>query len=266
MSYIIGSGWWCDGTNQHAGSINNSSVDLTRSKEFFNVWLHFVRKFTNPKKVIITDSRSPVLPETLVGMSLMSDPFYRDFLEFIKLSENYLHASVCNTKLCGWTRGFLNGAFYAFMNDADYVYIEQDCLIYGSNIIEDTLAIMNQDNIDYCHGTWEHAYKVEQSFVIIRKEAILKFISIYCSFDESDRQMRPELKFLKMGDSLSSINGNLVFKELSFGYGRRRPIDFSDNKLYCQHLNKEELIRFLDLDGLKLSNFFTDINQKKEKY
>ena len=252
-SYIIATGWWCDGTNQHAGSINNQSDDLTRSKEIFHLWHYLINKYANPVKIIITDSDSPVKP----NYKAIED----ERIEFIKLYRNFKHAAVCDAKLCGWTRSVLNGAFYTLMNDVDYyIYAEQDCLIHG-NIIES--AITNLGNADFSHGTWNHAYKTEQSFIVIKRESILKFITTYLSYPATDMEMRPELKFLKMRDNIDS-KSNLVFKELPFGYGRERPIDFSNPSFYIQHANKDELIKFLKMEGKSLSDFFK--TKKKEKY
>ena len=62
MSYIISSGWWCDGSGQHAGSLCNSSDNIIRKEEFFDLWYYSIDKYTDPKKIIIIDSNSPVKP------------------------------------------------------------------------------------------------------------------------------------------------------------------------------------------------------------
>jgi len=47
--YIIGTGWWCDGSGEHAGSKQShlNSDTFIRTKEFFKLWYYFVNKYTN---------------------------------------------------------------------------------------------------------------------------------------------------------------------------------------------------------------------------
>ena len=78
-TYIIGSGWWCDtpASNVVSGSSNDTEVrkysvtgserkilgdDKIRSESFHQLWYRGVDEFTNPKKIIIVDSNSPVIP------------------------------------------------------------------------------------------------------------------------------------------------------------------------------------------------------------
>ena len=252
MKYVIGTGWWCDGSGKHAGSANNTSTESTRKKDFFKTWRHFIEKYTKPEKIIITDSNSPIPPD-FNG----TDGRY----EYIKLTDNFGHASVSDTDMCGWTRSFLNGAFYAYITNADYyVYIEQDCLVVGDNIIEKII-----DNLGYfqvSHGLWEHAYKVEQSFVIIRKDAIVKFIKDYTDLSEGspDSAITPEQKF-----NVFVENGTFNFKELPIPYGRTRPIDFDREYFYAQHLNDEELNAILFKEGLGVE-VWGEKTHKKDKY
>ena len=84
IKYIIGTGWWCDGSGKHAGSIQKhiKSYDFIRQKEFFNIWYHFINKYTCPEKIIITGSDSPVRPD------LPDDPR----IEFVNLRKNFGHS------------------------------------------------------------------------------------------------------------------------------------------------------------------------------
>ncbi|MDD5089241.1 MAG: hypothetical protein PHI18_10670, partial [bacterium] len=130
-SYIIHSGWWCDGTNAHPGATKSSDARI-RSREFFDVWYDFVRAYTTPEKILVVDSASPERPN-LEGKDV----------EFVSLKRNFLHGMQCDTKYGGWTRAFFTGAFYAMMNDAEFsVFIEQDCLVAGAGIIERAIENM----------------------------------------------------------------------------------------------------------------------------
>ena len=136
MPYIISTGWWCDGTGIHAGSVNNKSSNFTRSPAFFDIWIEQVLKVSKPQKILITDSKSPVdYPRKITKNGLV---------EFVSLNQNFGHAINCEGKYCGWTRSILNGAFYSYINDCDFVYVEQDCLLFGEGIIEKAFESMDR--------------------------------------------------------------------------------------------------------------------------
>ena len=55
--YIIGTGWWCDGSGTHTHSKHQPYVDKkTRQVEFFDLWYKSVMKFTNPHNIVVIDS------------------------------------------------------------------------------------------------------------------------------------------------------------------------------------------------------------------
>jgi hypothetical protein len=224
MNYIIGTGWWADHTRQHAGSLQNTSSDLTRDRKFFDLWYYHINKYSNPSKIIVTDSCSPIKPDLT-----------NKKVEFVSLLKNFKPARICEGMISGWTRSVLNGAFYSIMNDADYyIYIEQDCLIFGKDIIEK--AIENLGDSHFSFGYFNHSLKIEQSFIVIKKEAVLTFINLYLSISKPDSELRPEHKF-----DLIIKSNNLLFKELPFGYGRNRPFNVNDLHFYIQHITNEEL-------------------------
>jgi hypothetical protein len=220
-NYIIATGWWCDNSIKK-NAVTGKDYDQSQlSPYFFETWLNCVDRFLSPEKIIMIDSASPV-PANTLGK-----------IEVVNMKQNFLHAKNCRTKLCGWSRAFLIGAFYAMMNDSDYVYLEQDVLFWGDIVGR---AFEHLGDSSYSHGLWNHKYKVEQSFVVIKKEYIHTFINAYLSINKSDRRIRPELKFHKISE-----NTNTMFKELPFGYGRSRPINFEEEFFYAQHLSTQEL-------------------------
>jgi hypothetical protein len=234
MSYIISSGWWCDRTQVHPGSLRNASDTRIRSKEFFDVWYDCIRAYTCPEKIIVIDSASPIKPK-----------IHRD-VEFISLKRNFLHAEGCDTRLTGWTRAFLTGAFYSLMNDADYsVFVEQDCVLVGGGIVEQAIAEMEDRGKRISYGRLEGlgAY-IEQSFVILKNDNILRFIKNYLAIEKSDNAFNgisPELKFRMISEQ------NDMWCPLPFGYGRNRPINFQDATFYAQQMTTAELHRLHEI-------------------
>lgn len=219
--YIVHSGWWCDGSGVHPGATKRSDPRI-RSQLFFDVWYEFVTRYTNPTKILIVDSASPVLPE-LSGKNV----------EFLSMSRNFLHGMTCDTKYGGWTRAFFVGAFYALMNDADYaVFVEQDCLCVGDGIIEAAIANMGEKRISFSVGGPNHS---DQSLTVLRTDYVMEFANAFFAIQADDREMDTEAKFL------SIVREHDSFIPLPFGYGRNRPINFKDRMFSAQQWRPDEL-------------------------
>lgn len=239
-SYIIHSGWWCDESNQHIGSKYNDSDDRTRSPKFFDVWYECIRTFAKPEKIVVVDSASPVVPD-LAGKDL----------EWVSMKRNFLHGMICDSMYGGWSRAFCLGAYYAFLNDADYsVFLEQDCLIHGDGIIEAVIEKMGQKRISYGASS---EVRIEQSFVVIRHDYLLKFLNTYLSMPKSDRDLFTEVKFqrIQKHDFVLGLLklGRDNYLPLPVGVGRNRPIDFKAKHFYAQHWTTEELQQLRQLTG-----------------
>lgn len=234
MSYIISSGWWCDQTQVHPGSLRNASDNRIRSREFFDVWYDCIKTYTCPEKIIVIDSASPIKPK-----------IHQD-VEFVSLKRNFLHAEGCDTQLTGWTRAFLTGAFYSLMNDADYsVFVEQDCVLVGGGIVEQAIAAVEEEGKRISYGRLKGMGSyIEQSFVVVKNDYILRFIERYLNIPQTDNVfngMSPEVKF-------RTINENdTLWTPLPCGYGRNRPIDFGDATFYAQQMTTDELRKLYDI-------------------
>lgn len=230
IKYIIGTGWWCDNTGIHTHSHLQQQVDVsTRQVGFFELWYKAIMKFTNPQSIIIVDSNSPVKPN-IIGKSNV---------QLISLDKNYGAAmdGTSNQKLSGWDKGVLLGAAYALMCDAEYfVYVEQDCLLYGKGIIEEAISHMGASEILFGDG-FGTPQPLQQSFFIVKAKYLHKFISPdYDLIDKSYLAASPEQRYHRYFQD--------VYSYMPFGHGRVRPIDYSLCHFYAQHLTKEELSIF----------------------
>lgn len=264
--YIIGSGWWCD--QQVREHVYGAST--IRAKEFHNIWYRSVNLFTKPEKILIVDSHSPIKPE------LNTDD---KKLEFISLNENGGHGKHHRGKFNGWTRSVLMGLEYADMCDADYfVYVEQDCLLYGKDIIENSIAQMSKPYMFGSakgSGTW---HPLQQSLFIIQKNKIAEFHANYKKIKYKDGLIEPEIKFCMATSKILMLlphwihvvrdryNKNIFtktkflisyllvkmfgnFDELPFGYGgykRDEGLDFNQNNFYFQHGSEKEITEYID--------------------
>lgn len=260
MKYVITTGWW------HS-DFNESKVDREayfgdeeiRGVDFHTLWYKAIRATGSQSNIYIIDSASPVKPLLSEGEHL------------IQLEENFGHSTKTKYKLAGVTRAHLMGMTIALLNEYDYwVYIEQDALVYGKDIIEKCIGEMTKP---FCFGDGSGTPQPsQQSFMIIKSEYIPQFIQRLTSIRSSDKQISPELKFciassmfLKLIPEVlyrhaqkQSVSSKITRKILyfiikhcrgfcapSFGYGRTRPINFSDSHYYFQHGEKQELEQYL---------------------
>lgn len=228
MKYIIGTGWWCDGTGEHTHSKHQKNVDkTTRQRDFFNLWYAAIEKYTTPKKIIVIDSNSPIKPNIInKNVTLYS------------LDKNYGAAldGTRNQILSGWDRSILLSASMAYFEDIDYfVYIEQDCLIYGKGIIEEAIKKIGNKMIMLGEGSGT-PQPIQQSFVIIKKEYIPFFLMKEMNNSKENLKLSPEQRY--------NIHYKNDVEFLPFGFGRKRPIKFKDKYFYSQHLNQDELKQF----------------------
>ena len=261
--YIIGTGWWCDGSGKHPRGSRKieKTCDFIRSRDFFEVWHRFIDTYTTPEKIIVIDSDSPVKPE------LPDD----GRIEFVSLKENFGHAYHANRigRRSGWSRSVLGGAFYSYLNDADYfVYVEQDCLVRGAGWIEACLRALKKGSIMFGDGEGT-PQTIQQSLVIIHNSFIPVFINrLVKEFDKSMKVIASRSSDGNWETGTKGLFGrkNIAFKDhtpesrwhrafrkdadyIPFGYGRSRPIDFDAEHLYAQHWTKDELETLFDLEG-----------------
>jgi hypothetical protein len=255
MTYIITSGWWSTKDDVDNRTIKTGDKYI-RSQAFHQLWYESIAKFTSAKKVYIIDSDAPLKPILDEKSEII-----------ISLLENAGHSTHHKGKLSGVSRAHLLGMSLAMVNEVDYwVYIEQDALIYGDEIIEKAIKSMNKP---YMFGdAWGTPQPTQQSFMIIKTEAIPEFIQNFSAIKARDNDISPESKFAMAVSPFLRLLPEFLFKNihtnsfknkvvwklfkicqgfdtLPFGYGRVRPIDFDDEYFYFQHATREELNSFM---------------------
>jgi hypothetical protein len=239
---VVGSGWW-RGEQPHQWSIG---APITSSPEFFALWYRQVMLCLSPARIVVTDSASPMVPD------------WRLFpeIEWVTLDANYGHANDIRsgkiaTKYSGFTRSLLHGAMYALCCDADYyVYVEQDCLVRGHDLIAHATAGVASDIIVGAPaegaaglGGRRAAGMLQQSLIIARREGVARLIRGLLEVPWTDGEVPPEETMRLRLQPLGT---------LAIPYGRSRPIDFGRSHYYVQHLTEAELAAFCDREGLSL--------------
>ena len=265
MKYVIGSGWWCTKESSWARERKRLGDDLIRTAAFHELWYQSVNRFTDPCKILIVDSAAPVRP-----------PVREDDrrIEVVSLDKNYGHSTSCEAEFCGYTRSCMMGVAYAWLCDADYfVYVEQDCLLYGQGLIESAIGAMKHD---YMFGDGAGTPQpIQQSLFIIRRAAFLPFLNGLDRIGRSDREVSPEVKFARlawdwMPDGIGGmelprlrrrwwkLTRGLWYDVLPFGYGRARPIDWKLPHFYFQHGSRGEVDTYLEKTGFESSAATTE--------
>jgi hypothetical protein len=227
---VVGSGWWC-AARPPEWAIGSS---FTRSTSFFPLWLAHVRDSLNPSGIMVVDSRSPIVPAKRL----------RDQVRWVSLDENYGHAvdlrsSSIDAKYSGFTRSVLMSAMYALTCDSDFVYVEQDCLLFGRDLLKaatdglagDIFLGAPAENALGLNGQIA-ARKIQQSLIYVRKSGLERFIAGLLQTPLKDSEVSPE-----------NIMQSAVhpFELLNIPYGRSRPINPKLPHFYAQHLSDDEL-------------------------
>ncbi|WP_130099845.1 hypothetical protein [Siccibacter turicensis] len=259
MKYIIGSGWWCSPEKDTREKLYGD--EFIRGQAFHNEWIHSIKAYTSPEKIYIVDSNSPIIPE--VDKNIV----------FVSLNENGGHSTNLKGKYSGWMRSVIHSMSYAQNCDCQYyVYVEQDVLLYGKGIIEHCINNMKKP---YAFGKCnDFNNPLQQSFFIVKKDAIDKFLARIYLIDFDDSRISPEKKFALATSPLFTFIPKFIFASpknkllkkilwriqnklsaflgsydyLIVGYGRDRPINMGDDFFYFQHGNESELKKYSNLD------------------
>lgn len=208
MNFIVGTGYY----NYNSGVLDDSIF-------LRDVWLPNTRKL-KPKRIVIVNSNSE---EVDCG----------EGVEWINLTTNPKHVKdmgVDKSLFGGWSLSFINSAIYAYSCGCDFIYKEQDCLIFG-DVIDRlykncegkqmvTGELFNYPNKDYT---------IELSLMLLKRDFIPVFLSELMSINKTDgKEMRPEKKFLVIRDNHPNEIG-----VIDFGFGGNRPYK-KDDVFYIQ--------------------------------
>lgn len=134
----------------------------------------------------------------------------------------------------------LSGAMFALLNNAHYVYIEQDCMVVGLyealNRCVNTVSSM-------AYGFGKYSYQTgwaEESFQFVNKDFLKQYISRMLDYQLFNRTYPDPERYYH------DIFADVVVP-WNFGYGRKRPINYRDPIFYAQQLDDEELCSFREV-------------------
>jgi hypothetical protein len=259
---LVTSGWYASNS---ARSYHTQGDELIRGVGFRPLWWRSVDTFLKPEHVLIVDSAAPVKAD---DAALTATPFER-----LELLINPGHSQNCAHHYCGAMAAIILGLEFALHNDVEMmIYLEQDALVYGADIVDRIKGALHRHDLVFGAGSPE----IQQSLFAARKRAIRPFLSALHAIRFSDKQVSPEQKFmfaasrflpswailpavhsdrprikgagLKVFSILCALARNHAF--LPFGYGRTRPINFQDEVFYFQHGTVDEVASYQRRAGL----------------
>lgn len=139
----------------------------------------------------------------------------------------------------GWSASMCALAMIAYVDEADFIYKEEDCLAFGP-WVEQMYADLGPDG-DLVFGQAHRSppwMECSQSLFLIRHRFIPQFVSMYLAMGkDGDVNNLGERKFTRMEERLGSTR----IRRLTFGVDRERPLPFAAPVWYCQQLKSDEL-------------------------
>jgi hypothetical protein len=260
---LVCTGWY---SSNESRTYQTFGDDLIRSKDFRSLWWNSMDTFVQPENVLIVDSASPIKPNDNLYTTT-----HRQYIELLK---NSGHSQNCTAHYCGYMASVILGLEYALHNDVElFIYIEQDALIYGKDLIKKIKQCLKEKDLVF--GDGGKFGDIEQSIFAANKKGIRKFLSALHAINFTDRQIQPEFKFMYAASKMKHFpllglvswdNNRLIrrastimlhrampflkeYEILPFGYGRIRPINFSDELFYFQQGNLDEITAYRTLTG-----------------
>lgn len=194
---------------------------LIASEWFNKIWSHNTIKYSSGCDINIFGPDMPPFDiDTYTKIRIIAE---YDNLGHVG---DYLNGSKIG-RWCGWTAGVVFGMIHAYVNNTDFIYKEQDCLVFGDYISRMYTDIGNDGDIVF--GTCR-AMVNAQSLFMVKRNAIPNVIASLAQNDDKD--VLPETKFGKLPVNV---------KKLSFGYDRDRPFNIHDDVFYIQQITPTEL-------------------------
>lgn len=255
---LVCTGWYSD---SGVRAYTTHGDDIVRGPNFRSLWWQSMDRFVRPTTVLVVDSASPIKSDdrTITDTTVV----------YVDLQKNPGHSQNCVGHYCGYMASVILGMEFAMHNDAEFfLYVEQDALIYGDRFIPIIKKMLMKNDVIF--GSAGESGDIEQSVFAVSKRSLRKFIANLHRIDFSDRQISPEMKFMYAASKLrclpmlglSSWDRSFVtrrfftrlirslmpfaseYATLPFGYGRVRPINFSDETFYFQQGTASEIAAY----------------------
>lgn len=225
---LISTGWYAD-RERHKDYCQRSQ--LTFASNWFNdYWMPYIERFIVPDRYFVYSCQCPVKP--------VFDKINIDKVELVYASRD---AALLDHRH-GFHAGVMLGLQYALCEAMDFLYIEQDCFVFGLDKAVEWARTNIQDKLIIYGGYpyWFHDNWAEQSLMFVPNHAIPAVLYIINNARvHEDNSGIPEVKW------------HHLFKDSarfwSFGYGRHKVGYWNREMIYKQQLTDEEIKIFWGL-------------------
>lgn len=209
---LIGTGFYADGN------------DLSDALKFYALWL---TRIGPRQRVVVNNCASTCV--------FASDPWTRE----IRLYENTGHVKnfLCDStrQLLGWSMSWIIPAMIAYAEIRDFIYVEQDCLVFGEwerHIVREAA----EKGWRMACGPKHDEGNCEQSLFWIKWDFIPDFVALYMAIKATDGVIMPEEKFTAIQAMKPTIIGSFTLPG-----GRKGPRPYDAEAWYGQHFTNAEL-------------------------
>jgi len=221
---LVGTGW-CAHKEGHNDP--RRSKRQNESRFFYEYWHRAILKYTEHQIFSIYQSKCDYELEKLIH-----NIFSLSFAHTPAKELPYRH---------DWAASNITAAAYAYANDMDYLFVEQDCLVVGLDKAVDMARA--QGGIWYGFGP-NASYRpgwAENCLIYVDNACLLAFIrAMHAIKDTPDGKPFLEQRFHQ--ELIHGSEGYIHY--WPFGCGRLRPIPWEEEIFYAQHLTDEELDKF----------------------
>lgn len=226
---IIGTGWYTNPSRKH--NTNSEAISKVYEPDWLmTTWKSYIESFIIPKQYIIYSCNIKELPVARPGDGI----FFTNaqVVKAVDPPEEKDHRY-------DYHAAMQIGAMYALINDCDYLWIEQDCLVYGLDKIidfaRDYFICFGTGKICQVRNRW-----ASQSLVWVRKDFISEFLARMAG-DEIQQAPNhvPEVMFYNMFDD--------IVESWPFGYDRMPVTDWEQPMFYKQQMTEKEFKKFIDI-------------------
>ena len=199
---------------------------------FANHWITHVERHLDPAQIFVM-SHGVEMPEAY--------QLSRRTVMVPSVNLGHVHQYVGAAKpmktgqLCGWSASTLALALIAYNCEADFVYVEQDALVFG-DVVSQIRKEATERQYSMMFGSCKKM-NVAQSLFWVDWNFIPLYVSRYLDlWPDTDPRRRPEGKFKHLESTQAKIG------RFSFGCDRDRPLPIDQPVWYAQQLTRDEMI------------------------
>lgn len=232
-SVCVGTGWYSD--NERRNKTNSTcAAEFFDPNYLWRVWLPHVLRSIKPGAIFIYES--------ICELPLAQQPWrVAEKVEIVKGRRSNVSRPYLLGDPHDWGASIMMGAQYAYCNEMDFVYFEQDCLCYS---LDKALEWASGRNLVYGFGpltSWQPGW-AELSLIYVSYTFIPLFMRYLYDFKlhiwnrDFDRVKHAEICIHRLFRGIA--------EHWPFGFGRNVPIDWDQKVFYAQQMTAENLEKF----------------------